>query len=152
MKQFFILFLLSSLAFLGCKDDDDDGMQAELDRMIILEYIADNNLTAEEDPSGLFYVIEEPGGEEKPTLTSSLYIAYKGMLINGVVFDQTEHGAPYQTTLQTVIEGWQIGVPKFGRGGKGKLLIPSHLGYGKSGAGVIPPNSVLIFDIELFNF
>jgi FKBP-type peptidyl-prolyl cis-trans isomerase len=47
--------------------------------------------------------------------------------------------------------GWQIGIPMMKEGGKAKLLIPSQLGYGSSNLGVIPPNSVLIFDIELID-
>jgi FKBP-type peptidyl-prolyl cis-trans isomerase FkpA len=48
-----------------------------------------------------------------------------------------------------VIRGWQLGIPEFKTGGFGKLIIPSSLAYGPSGSGSIPPNAVLVFDVEL---
>jgi FKBP-type peptidyl-prolyl cis-trans isomerase len=51
--------------------------------------------------------------------------------------------------LQNVILGWTEGIPYFKEGGSGKLLIPSALAYGPNGTTGIPPNSVLIFEIEL---
>jgi FKBP-type peptidyl-prolyl cis-trans isomerase FkpA len=68
--------------------------------------------------------------------------------------DQKEFdkGDKVEFPLYQLIEGWQIGIPKFGKGGKGKLLVPSRLGYGSSDRGSIPANSTLIFDIELLDW
>jgi len=59
---------------------------------------------------------------------------------------------PREFSLAGVIKGWQEGIPKIGKNGKIKLMIPSALGYGASEFGSIPANSVLIFDIELDSF
>ncbi|MEM9930589.1 MAG: FKBP-type peptidyl-prolyl cis-trans isomerase, partial [Bacteroidota bacterium] len=71
-------------------------------------------------------------------------------LTNGFVFNSTTTLDP--TPLDGFIEGWKIGIPKFGRDGSGMLLIPSALGYGSRDLGVIPPNSVLLFDVTLEDF
>ena len=93
-------------------------------------------------------MINEEGSGNKPTLLDEVTVFYKGYLTSGEVFDLTGV-EPATFPLGSVIEGWQEGIPYFKPGGSGILLIPSHLGYGSRGAGSIPPNSVLIFDIEL---
>lgn len=143
-----LLFTLVTLLCLSCSPET----QAEQDRETILNYIEDNNLNAEAHQSGMFYVIEQPGSEERPSLASRVKVRYRGELTNGEVFDQTEGNNTIEFPLGSVIPGWQIGIPLFGRGGNGKLLIPSALGYGPRGVGTIPPNSVLIFDVEVVDF
>ena len=66
-------------------------------------------------------------------------------------FNESMSYEPYQFTLGTgsVIQGWDIGIVLLKDGGKGVLYIPSTLAYGERGAGGIPPNSILIFDVEL---
>ncbi len=119
----------------------------------IQEYLDNNNLQAESTAEGLFYIIEEPGNDEHPTVSSNVTIDYKGTLTNGNQFDSSyDRGEPLVISLRNVISGWQIGIPLFGKGGKGKLIIPPSLGYGSNGQGSIPGNSVLIFDIELHDF
>jgi FKBP-type peptidyl-prolyl cis-trans isomerase FkpA len=122
--------------------------QAALDQETITNYINDNQLDAKATGSGLYYVITTQGSGPQPNASSNVKVNYKGYLTNGNVFDESKSGG-YFTSLQQVIKGWQEGIPYFKKGGKGVLLIPSALGYGSQGAGSIPPNSVLIFDIEL---
>ena len=80
---------------------------------------------------------------------------YTGTLSDGTKFDSSlDRGDPFSFTLGAgqVIAGWEIGVLGMKVGEKRKLTIPSELGYGESGAGdVIPPNSTLIFEIELIS-
>ena len=77
---------------------------------------------------------------------------YKGYLTCNRVFDETTSVEPAEFGLNGVIPGWTEGIPLFKKGGKGKLLIPSALGYGPNGTFGIPGNTVLIFDIELISF
>lgn len=113
----------------------------------IKQYIEDNDLDAEKSASGLYYVIEEQGTGEQPTASSNVTVAYKGYFTNSSTpFDQSEG---YTTSLQKVIPGWTEGITYFKEGGKGKLLIPSHLAYGSFTQNGIPGGSVLIFDIHL---
>jgi FKBP-type peptidyl-prolyl cis-trans isomerase FkpA len=128
--------------------------QTEKDRELILEYIAENNLDATETEEGLFYVIEVEGTGASPSLTDEVEVHYEGFFLNGDKFDSSIDRAQTATfPLLGVIMGWQLGLPFFKEGGRGKLLVPSHLGYGRQGtaSGSIPPNSVLVFDIQLFD-
>lgn len=144
MKKIFA-FLFITTALFSCKKDED---QDKIDQEIILEYISKNNLDAQATGSGLYYVIEEPGTGRQPSGTHYVTVAYKGYLSDGTVFDESS-AAGIKFKLTQVIEGWTEGIQLFKEGGKGKLLIPSKLGYGDQSSSGIPPNSVLIFDVHL---
>ena len=76
----------------------------------------------------------------------------KGKLVNGNVFDTTEkRGEPAQFNLGGVIPGFKEGLQKVGKGGKITLYIPSKLGYGEQALPGIPPNSTLVFDVEIID-
>lgn len=91
------------------------------------------------------------GPEVKPGDTVS--VNYKGTLENGTQFDSSyDRGTPFETKIGVgaVIKGWDEGIVGMKVGGKRKLTVPSSLGYGEAGAGSqIPPNSTLIFEVEL---
>lgn len=97
------------------------------------------------DPSGILYEIITPGNSTHPGATSSITVTYTGLLMNGNQFDAGTITYP----LNQLIPGWGIAVPKIGVGGEIKVLIPSSLGYGSGGAGSIPGNAPLYFDIKL---
>jgi FKBP-type peptidyl-prolyl cis-trans isomerase FkpA len=149
MKNIF-LFLFISLFIFSCgKNKLSEEEQLAQDIEIIKTYIADNNLNAQETASGLHIVIDNQGSGASPNLSNSVTIRYKGYFTDGNVFDESAaEGATFP--LSNLIEGWQEGIPYFNEGGKGMLLIPSSLGYGPDGNSAVPANSVLIFDIELF--
>ncbi len=124
------------------------GSQVKTDRKIIKNYVADHQLDAVETESGLWYVITKEGQGVSPTLSDQVTVFYKGYLTDGTVFDETGQ-KPVTFPLNAVIQGWQEGLQYFKEGGEGILLIPSALGYGPQRVGSIPPNSVLVFEIEL---
>lgn len=128
------------------------GTQAENDDEVIRKYLADNNLTAEKHASGMYYIIKEPGTGDNASANSVVTVKYKGYFTDKSVFDETKNDAVAQFPLTNLIEGWKIGVPLLKKGGKGTFLFPSKLGYGASGSGKVPANSVIIFDIELVSF
>lgn len=100
--------------------------------------------------SGLQYQVIKPGTGAKPGKTSKVKVHYEGRLINGTVFDSSiARGEPLTFPLDQVIPGWTEGLQLMQEGAKYRFFIPAKLGYGDIGAGNIPPNSVLIFDIEL---
>lgn len=146
MKYFKLLLLFTiCLSFSACDED-----QAEIDKDLIKQYIADNNLDATETSSGLFVIIDEPGTGGHPNLLSTVTVHYKGTYLNGTIFDSTEGKDPVQFSLMGVIPGWQEGIPYFQKGGKGMLLIPSALAYGNGSHPLA--NEVLVFEIELIDF
>jgi len=138
-----ILVVTFMMIFSACSKDEES--QAEIDDKIIQQYLSDNNIDAVKHKSGLYYKITKEGGGSHPNINSDVTVSYKGYLTNGSVFDQTPAGSTTSFPLNAVIKGWQIGVPLLKQGGEGLFFIPSELGYGSSGTGSIPGNSVLIF-------
>lgn len=143
-------FLLSAIILFttnSCRKKDKVDYAA-VDEQTIQKYINDNKLNATATGSGLYYVMTSVGAGVNPNINSNVTVKYTGYLTDGTIFDQTTNiGATF--SLNGVIKGWQEGIPLFKKGGKGKLLIPSALGYGSQATGKIPANSVLIFDIDL---
>ena len=126
--------------------------QAEIDETRIQGWLADQGLVAQSTSSGIYYILEAAGSEEKPNLSSVVTVHYRGTNLDGVEFDASR-GEPVTFPLARLIKGWQEGIPLVGRGGKVKLIIPSGLAYGPQALSAeVGPNSVLVFDIELVDF
>src|ERR1700722_2584511 len=101
-------------------------------------------------PSGLQYRIIRNGFGKRPGALDSVDVYYKGSLINGAVFDQTEPGLPAKFVVNKLVPGWTEALEIMKKGYHWELVIPAGLGYGSRGAGgVIPPNQTLVFDLEL---
>jgi FKBP-type peptidyl-prolyl cis-trans isomerase FkpA len=129
----------------------DNAAQLVVEDSIIKKYITDKSLTATATPEGIYVVIEKDGTGGFPVLSSTVLTKYKGYRLDGKVFDENADGLTFG--LQQVISGWTIGMQKFKKGAKGKLIIPSPFAYGRGGAGAdIPSNTPLVFDIELLDF
>jgi FKBP-type peptidyl-prolyl cis-trans isomerase len=109
--------------------------------------------TAKPTPSGLWYVVTQEGTGVQATAGKTVAVHYKGMLADGTEFDNSyTRGEPIEFVLGAgrVIPGWDEGIALMKTGAKYLLIIPSHLGYGSSGAGgAIPPDASLIFETEL---
>jgi FKBP-type peptidyl-prolyl cis-trans isomerase FklB len=100
--------------------------------------------------SGLQYEVLEEGQGGKPEPTDTVTTHYEGRLIDGTVFDSSyQRGEPATFPLNRVIAGWTEGLQLMSPGAKYRLYVPSDLAYGDRAAGSIPPNSTLIFDVEL---
>ncbi|WP_341714394.1 FKBP-type peptidyl-prolyl cis-trans isomerase [Limnobacter sp.] len=103
-------------------------------------------------PSGVIVAIEgKSTGAQKPKNTSTVSVHYEGSLSNGSVFDSSyKRGAPATFALNGVIPCWTQGVSTMSVGDKATLTCPADTAYGARGiAGIIPPNSVLKFKVEL---
>ena len=100
--------------------------------------------------SGLTYIVLVEGEGEPPKPEQVVKVHYTGWLLDGTKFDSSyDRGKPAQFLLRRVIKGWTEGVGLMKLGGKHKLIIPPELAYGSRGRPKIPPNSVLVFDVEL---
>ncbi len=103
--------------------------------------------------SGLLIKSEKEGAGAELKDTDMVVVNYKGTLIDGTEFDNSyKRGEPLTFRLDGVIPGWTEALKLMKKGGKAKLVIPPKLAYGESGApGSIPPNSTLVFDVELLD-
>ncbi|MCX6154490.1 MAG: FKBP-type peptidyl-prolyl cis-trans isomerase [Candidatus Kapabacteria bacterium] len=101
--------------------------------------------------SGLQYKVNKSGTGATPKATDKVSVHYTGTLIDGTKFDSSvDRGQPIEFPVNGVIKGWTEALQLMKEGDKWTLYIPSGLAYGDQGAGgSIPPNSTLIFDVEL---
>lgn len=114
------------------------------------KFLAANRKKAgvQETESGLQYKIIEPGNDNKPADVDTVWVKYKGTLIDGTVFDETaEDAEPISFPLKSVVAGWTEGMQLIGEGGHVELYVPANLAYGEQGRPGIPQNSVLTFDV-----
>ena len=152
MSKRFLVLLVPVLMAVACKKDDKPPCPpvtatAPASEVANLRaYIQGNNITATEDPRGFFYRIEKPGASSKPSACSNVTVNYVGTLTNGSTFD-SNNGISF--SLSRLILGWQEGIPLIGAGGTIYLYLPPSLAYGSATNGGIPPNSNLIFKIDL---
>jgi FKBP-type peptidyl-prolyl cis-trans isomerase FklB len=101
-------------------------------------------------PSGLQYKIIKEGTGKTPTLNDKVKAHYRGTLIDGTEFDNSyKRHQPAEFALKGVIKGWTEALQLMKEGAKWELYIPPNLAYGERGRPGIPPNSVLIFEVEL---
>ena len=101
-------------------------------------------------PSGLQYKVLKEGRGKKPTDADTVEVHYRGTFINGTEFDSSYgRGKPVTMTLKPAIAGWKEALKLMPEGSKWQIFIPPELGYGPRGSGRIPPNSTLIFELEL---
>ncbi|MHA6495280.1 FKBP-type peptidyl-prolyl cis-trans isomerase [Pseudomonas borbori] len=102
--------------------------------------------------SGLQYEVLNAGDGAMPSRDDTVRTHYHGTLIDGSVFDSSyERGQPAEFPVGGVIAGWTEALQLMKAGSKWRLYVPSELAYGEQGVGSIPPNSVLVFDVELLD-
>ena len=118
-----------------------------------LTFIAQKWPDIKADAKGIFQKIIRKGFGATPQAGDKVSVIYKGMLLDGTVFDQSAlSGGPFSFTIGKgeVIDGWDIVVSGMQKGEKRLVIIPPELAYGSQSIGdVIPPNSFLVFEIEL---
>ena len=109
---------------------------------------------AQQTPSGIKYIIQKNGNGIRPAIGKTVRVNYKGSFLSGQVFDNSDaHGGPieFPVGMGRVIKGWDEILMDMNTGEKRVAIIPPELAYGEAGAGngVIPPNSFLVFEMEL---
>jgi FKBP-type peptidyl-prolyl cis-trans isomerase len=102
-------------------------------------------------PDGLQYQVLKEGHGKTPNESQTVIANYTGMLLDGTLFDSSEHhGGPATLQIASVIPGWREALTKMKVGSRWKIFVPPSLAYGQHGAGsAIGPNATLVFEIEL---
>ena len=158
-----LVVLVAVMAFAaGCNKKDNattvcSYTQEDLDNMYapgnevnaLAQFISKDSIDAIMDPRGFYYKIDTAGSYSRPLPCANITINYTGTFISGKVFDQGKNVA---FNLDALILGWKMGLPLIGKNGKITLYLPPSFAYGSHEINGIPPNSILVFSIELINF
>jgi FKBP-type peptidyl-prolyl cis-trans isomerase FkpA len=132
--------------------------QKAIDDKTLSDYLSKNNIKATKTPKGTYVEIQNPGQGDVIDSGKAITVDYKGMTLDGKVFDQSYDAAtgksikPFTFVIDQrgSIPGWSDGLVYFKKGGKGRLFIPSYLAYGPRGAGgEIKPNTPLMFEVAV---
>lgn len=152
MKYLFILMavLAAITLFSACVKDNTNDFSEENEQQIV-DFLADNNITATATGSGLYYRITRAGnGFQFPTASNTVSVYYEGYKLGGSTFDsRLAPETPISFPLQGVIAGWTEGIPLVSKGGIIQLFIPAHLAYGSA---YPSDGGVIAFDVELLDF
>mmetsp|Transcript_15126 Transcript_15126/g.25908 ORF Transcript_15126/g.25908 Transcript_15126/m.25908 type:complete len:203 (+) Transcript_15126:73-681(+) len=146
----FLVLVLSWAVLAAFADEEIMDMHME-EGMTEVEPDADEPETIT-TPSGIMYQDFEVGKGAQPVPGKKVTVHYVGRLQDGKIFDSTMESGPFSFVIGKgqVIKGWDEGLMSMRVGGHRRMWIPSHLAYGKDGAGtVIPPDSDLTFEVEL---
>jgi len=131
----------------------DMSVSAEEKVKLNRKYLIDNSKreSVKTLQSGLQYAVISEGKGEKINVTDKIKVEYRGTFIDGREFDSSyKKGIPAVFTLEDdIIEGWKQGISLMRVGARYKFFMPPELAYGKDGMKEIPPNSTLIYDIEI---
>jgi len=128
------------------------GQAADMSAESNAKFLADNAMKEGVTvlPSGLQYRVVKAGSGKSPTVMDEVTVTYKGALITGQVFDETQAGQTATFPTGQLIPGWVEALQLMKEGDEWELVIPAGLGYGSAGAGgVIPPDQTLVFQMAL---
>lgn len=141
----FLCFVFFGSILASCTTYSEDE-KTEFD-VRIEKYLKKKKIKCKRSSSGLYYKILDPGTGEKIKLKDRVQFTYKGTFLSGKVFDeQTE---PVEFDVQTLIGAWKEVMLHLRPEGKAFLVTPPQLGYGEHELDDIPPNSILVFELEV---
>jgi FKBP-type peptidyl-prolyl cis-trans isomerase FkpA len=154
---FLALGMALSVFMAGCtKDNGCTPVPVENEQAQLEAFNTSIGMNATRHSSGMYYEILVQGSTNKPQQSSTVYVKYKGTMLDGKVFDEQTNPGMTGFLLNNLIDGWKYAIPMIGKTGKIKITVPSALAYGCQGATqgtvAIPPNTPLYFEIELVDF
>lgn len=160
------VLLAGLMMFTACLRDDNSEELKAMEQKLLLQYLADNNITQAPTASGLYFIPEVEGDGPLAVDGDVVEIQYTGELVTGEVFstsydsiakvhylyDELYLFGPTRSKIETtLIEGIYEGLQYMKKGGKAKLIIPSDLGFGSISTSRIPSYSTLVYTIEMLN-
>ena len=133
--------------------------QNEKDEAILKEYFKKNKIKATRTATGLYYVITKKGSGENAKKGQNVSMNYLGTFLDGKKFDgnidekynSTRSPLNFQLGVGQVVPGWDEGIQLLNPGTRATLYLPSSVGYGAAGRGPIPPNTIMVFNVELLS-
>jgi len=142
------LFLVTILA--GCEKEYESI--EEVDERKIKEYITAQKLNLTKDASGIYYQVLSPGTGETPKNSEQVFFGYTAKSVDGREYF-TSDSYSFNTGFLGYVrpEGWRLALYKINRGGKVRVILPSTLGFGRNGSGIIEGNEVLDSELEMFD-
>ncbi len=140
--------MLAAFSISACAGSAGGSAPSEIRAESIAPALGVNLAEYTRTPEGLYYKDVTVGDGAAAAPTSRVSVAYRGLLANGTQVDSSG-GLTIRIRQDPIIKGWKIGIPGMRVGGSRILIIPPELGYGFREVGAIPPNSTLIFRLQL---
>lgn len=149
MKNRLLLLLAPALLLTAC-NTDRSIFNSQITE--IQDYIATTGLEFENTESGLHYHILEPGNTNRiPDEENLVSFKHIGYLLDSTIFSNGWSPSPH-VSMYDLVPGFREGLTRIGEGGRAIVIFPSELGYGANARGLIPENSILMFDVELVSY
>lgn len=155
---FKIISVLFIVLLFGCANDDNScvPVNAADEASTIQDYLTQNNITAQQNSSGLYYEITEPGSGPTPQSGDIVTLEVEGFLLDGSKFESTiDRGAPlgpFVLDQAGLISGLQEGIALLSEGAKATMVLPSSLAFGCNGNGaIVGPNEIIVFEMEMLS-
>lgn len=146
MKYFnFLLVALSAAFLLSCdsySDEELEGFDAQIEK-----YLKRKNIQCKKSASGLYYKILEEGEGDFIRFSDKVMVTYKGSFMSGETFDEQKE--PIELGVSEQINAWKEIMLQLKKGSKAYMVAPPQLGYGGYKIEKVPPNSILIFELEV---
>jgi len=141
----FLLIILPATLLFSCdaySDEELNAFDAKIEK-----YLKRKNIECKKSASGLYYKILEEGEGDFIQFTDKVMVTYKGSFLSGETFDeQTE---PIELKVSEQINAWKENMLQLKKGSKAYMIAPPQLGYGGYKIEKVPPNSILVFELEV---
>lgn len=157
MQKIALCLFCVALLLANCFKDKNDCEPRDIvapasEQQALADYLTARNISATKHPSGLYYQIVQEGTGINPGICASIKVGFTGRLSNGAEVERDDYMV---LNLKLMLEGWRIALPLIKSGGKIKIWLPPSLAYGQDGkkvgsTEVVPPNSIMIYDITLY--
>lgn len=144
--KFTSLWLFLALFIIAACTDSTESEKADIQNYL-------NNLGwIATDTAGVYVVVENPGSADRPTESSIVEMAYTARYLDDIVFDESPPDQTIKIKLSTAINGLKFGLSRFGKEGKGTIIVPSALGYGNNPPFGVKKDAVLVYTVHVVNF